>query len=612
MYEVFPRRAVATALGLAALVVTTGSAPANPRVRANDNTKPAGRMSGDTLRLRLVMQMADWAPESDTGPVIQVAAFSEEGEAPSIPAPLIRVREGTVIAATIRNALTDSTITLIGFGPHTGRRDTLAVLPGETQSRTFVAAAPGTYLYRARIGIPKGVEWDQTGGAFVVDPPGGSPTDRIFVINIWGAPVDSTRFSNALALNGRSWPHTERMQAVVGDTLRWRVVNATDRPHPMHLHGAYFRVDSKGHQFADTTYAPEQRRLVVTEDMRARQTMTMVWAPVNEGRWLFHCHITFHVAGNDARLVPVKHAEHHDEAARHEQHMAGLVIGIDAKARPGVAQAGRGRARRLDLFVQEGKRRARFERSMGFVLQRGATPPRPDSTVLPGSLIVLTRGEPTDITVHNRLKEATSVHWHGLELESFSDGVAFFGGSPGMTTPAVMPGTTFTARLSSPRAGTFIYHTHMRDEDQLLGGLYGPIVVLEPGQRFDSARDHVHIVGWDADKEVQLLVNGDSLTTAPIAMRVGEKHRFRFINIGMAEPAWFTIKRDTTVMQWTPLAKDGADLPASQRAPRKASLVLDVGQTYDAEFTPAAAGEYVLSTPTDFNGRRWSRRIVVR
>src|SRR5690349_21242403 len=45
----------------------------------------------------------------------------------------------------------------------------------------------------------------------------------------------STRF--IWMLNGEAWPATERIHAAVGDSLRWRIVNATLLPHPMHLHG---------------------------------------------------------------------------------------------------------------------------------------------------------------------------------------------------------------------------------------------------------------------------------------------------------------------------------------------------------------------------------------
>ena len=134
-------------------------------------------------------------------------------------------------------------------------------------------------------------------------PAGAHPDDRVFVINIWGQMLDSVNYSNALAINGRSFPWDETMTATVGDTVRWRWINASWRPHPMHLHGFFFRVDSKGDGFRDTTYTAAQRRLAVTETMGIWQTMNIVWSPDRPGNWLFHCHIGFH-ATPYAKLDP--------------------------------------------------------------------------------------------------------------------------------------------------------------------------------------------------------------------------------------------------------------------------------------------------------------------
>jgi len=142
------------------------------------------------------------------------------------------------------------------------------------------------------------VEREQVAGALVVDPEGTRADDRIFVINIWGEPVDSARYRNALAVNGRSFPYGERIEPAVGDSLRWRWINASLRNHPMHLHGFYFRVVARGDGRADTAYAPTERRLAVTENLNPRQTMSLVWSPDRPGNWLFHCHTA------DAELAP--------------------------------------------------------------------------------------------------------------------------------------------------------------------------------------------------------------------------------------------------------------------------------------------------------------------
>jgi hypothetical protein len=47
------------------------------------------------------------------------------------------------------------------------------------------------------------------GGALVVDPPGGPTNDRIFVLERWNGPTRT-------AVNGKSWPFTERLNYQVG------------------------------------------------------------------------------------------------------------------------------------------------------------------------------------------------------------------------------------------------------------------------------------------------------------------------------------------------------------------------------------------------------------
>ncbi len=63
----------------------------------------------------------------------------------------------------------------------------------------------------------------------------------------------------------------------------------------------------------------------------------------------------------------------------------------------------------------------------------------------------------------NRSHEPTQVHWHGLEIESYFDGVAGVGGYPNRLTPAILPNDSFEMRITPPRAGSFMYHTHVND-----------------------------------------------------------------------------------------------------------------------------------------------------
>ena len=549
--------------------------------------------------------MATWAPEADGGATLAVPAFAEEGQAPQIPGPLLRVPAGTVIDATVRNALQDSTLTVRGLA------DSLVIPPGDSARVRFRAGVPGTYLYYGEVGRQDTlVEREQLAGAFVIDSAGARTDDRTFVINIWGEPADSGRYRNALAINGRSFPYDERIKTQVGDTLRWRWINASRRNHPMHLHGFYFRVDAKGDGVADSLYAPAARRMAVTENLPPRTTMRIAWSPDRPGNWLFHCHVMFH-ALEDARLgsmPPEAHGAHDPDLGRH---MAGLVLGISVKP-GGWREPPRTAPRALRLFVQEGPRRGRARRSLGFVLQRGANAPPPDSIEAPGGVLVVTRGEPTDITVLNRLAEPTAVHWHGLELESWSDGVAGWSGAGTRVAPEIQPGDSFTAHLTLRRAGTFIYHTHLNDFEQLTSGLYGAIVVLEPGHTFDPATDHVYVAGWDGEEDPpHILVNGDSVAP-PLELAAGVAQRFRFVNIGMAVQLRFSLAADSGLAVWRKVAKDGADLPPEQSRSGPAAIVLAVGETADASFTPSAPGSYRLTVGPRVGPVIWSQTVTAR
>jgi FtsP/CotA-like multicopper oxidase with cupredoxin domain len=583
-----------------------------PVVEANDNTKPAGILRNDTLRLQLVVQMARWYPEEANGPYAEVAAFSEEGKAPQIPGPLIRVAEGTTIAATVRNVLPDSTVWVRYLATRPmASPDSVPVPPGETRNFTFVAGAPGTYFYYANAGnVNFDVrEREQLAGAFVVDRKGEPANDRILMINIWGEPVDSTGYRNAVAINGKSWPFTERMTANVGDSVRWRVINASVRPHPMHMHGFYFRVDSRGTPAADTSLAIDQRRLVVTENMTPGATMSIAWSPDRPGNWLFHCHLVFHVL-EGARLDG--HSEEHGHATDPMKHMAGLVMGIVVRDPRGLAKVSTGNIRKLRLYANERPRKGRTSLAMSYVLQRDARVPAADSVEPPGSPIVLTRNQPTQVTVVNRSHASTSVHWHGIELESFSDGVAGWSGSGTALAPMIAPKDSFTARLTLPRAGTFIYHTHLNDVEQLTSGMYGPVIVLEPGEKLDPETDHVFTLGWDGSGEPpKFMINGDTAGSVPLELKLGKTHRLRFINIGAAGGLMFAVRKDSLPVRWRPRAKDGADLPQSQRAERNATRALYTGETFDAEWTPAVPGEYLFTVGAK-KPYYYQRKLIVR
>ncbi|MES2125114.1 MAG: multicopper oxidase domain-containing protein [Gemmatimonadota bacterium] len=609
---------LALVLSLATLAAGLPARRTDARVVANDNRVPAGVLHADTLRISLVLQQAEWYPEAEDGPHVTVEAFGEAGKVPNIPAPLIRVRAGTVVRATVRNALSDSTAHILGLGRHPiAVTDTLHVAPGDSVTVTFLAGEPGTYQYRARIGNPTekrgNAEHTTAGGAFIVDPVGGSPPDRIFVLNIINYDIDSTHFKEALGINGKSWPYTERVAMTVGDSLHWRIVNSTIRGHPMHLHGFYFRTTAKGNGLTTRVIPPAQQELEVTDSYAPWGTRDISWSPDRPGNWLFHCHLSYHVIP-DARLDKDPADDHQTHSPDPMVHMAGLVVGLSVAPKPGTAEPAPGKPRQLELYFQQGGPRGRMHATFSYILQRGATPPAVDSVEIPGSPLLLTRGIPVDVRVHNRTLQPGGVHWHGVELLSWSDGVVGWSSKGTALAPPILPGETFTAHLLLPRAGTFIYHTHMNDIEQVTGGAAGAIVVTEPGAPFNPARDHIYTTLWHGETANQgLLINGDSTTSPVLVLAPGVTHRFRFINIGPAGIVSYTLRRDTTVTTWQRRAKDGADLPLPLRTMVPARFSLDVGETIDFEFNaPREPGHYELAAGFKGAPIAWRQEIVVQ
>lgn len=108
---------------------------------------------------------------------------------------------------------------------------------------------------------------------------------------------------------------------------------------------------------------------------------------------------------------------------------------------------------------------------------------RPAMTVnggIPGPVLVFTEGDDAVIRVHNRMKVATSVHWHGILVPPDMDGVPF------ITFPPIEPGATFVYRFPIRQAGTYWYHSHSGLQEQM--GVYGQIVIHPRNQRRDIGR----------------------------------------------------------------------------------------------------------------------------
>jgi FtsP/CotA-like multicopper oxidase with cupredoxin domain len=87
---------------------------------------------------------------------------------------------------------------------------------------------------------------------------------------------------------------------------------------------------------------------------------------------------------------------------------------------------------------------------------------------VPGPVLEAKQGVPLEIEFTNRLPEPTVIHWHGLRIPAAMDGTE-------VVQRPVQPGETF--RFTPPDAGTFWYHPHLNETEQLEKGLYGALIV---------------------------------------------------------------------------------------------------------------------------------------
>jgi FtsP/CotA-like multicopper oxidase with cupredoxin domain len=588
--------------------------PATPRgaehIVPNDNRQTAGTFKKGVLTVALEARTGVWRPEGDSGRALDVAAFAEAGKALSTPGPVIRVPLGTEVRATIRNRL-DKPLIVYGFGKTRGQSDSVIVPVNATTRVRFKATTPGTYYYLGKRGVdPFGlrlVEDMQLHGVIVVDPPGARPQaeDRIFAISWWCA-IASTSPSGVsrctMAINGLSWPHTERLSYTQGDSVHWRVVNFTEIDHPMHLHGFYFRTESEGDGVTDTLYTPEQRRMEVTEVIQPFATTSLSWYAARPGNWIYHCHYATHLSklvalDTENGALDASMLTHHMSDRPHQ--MFGLVMGITIA--PNGTPAERSETPRAIRIVQREKPNVYGSQAgMSFVLDGTPEAADPGAMPVPGPLLLLERGRPVAVTIVNQSGEAGSIHWHGIELESYPDGVPGWSGSGASILPSIAPRESLTVRWTPPRAGSFMYHSHFDEAMQMGSGLYGPIIVLEPGQRFDPETDKILFFGTAGTGRnpvfgpfPSFVLNGK---TQPDAMNLeaGTRYRFRLFNLAGDMPLMVSLKAGDAPISWRAVAKDGYPLPPSQSVSRTAVLVFDPGEIYDFEYTPTAPGELTL------------------
>ena len=580
--------------------------PGMEEIFSNDNRQTAGVLQNGILTIELEAREGMWFPETHEGNGIHVYAFAEKGKALQLPGPAIRVPEGTIIKATIQNKL-DTAMVLHGFCSRPAvAGDSVIIQPGETYETSFIAGQPGTYFYRATastkigfFGLPLPITTDtQLFGAFIVDPADKKPDpkERIMMVSIWNNNIkfDSTTNEQG-AINGLTWPFTERLTYKEGEEVNWKVINASNQQHPMHLHGFYYTVTSHGNIYKDSASDKESIHKAVTELLNPGETMSMSWVPEKPGNWLFHCHTMFHILpGSFLRKVPNEHElDSKDLNAHVKQGMGGLIMGLQVlpSKKWKLEKFEKLKERNLTLIIKEKPNWYDSATGNGFILLEG-NQPSDDNVSIPGPTIVLNKDEAVAIKVINKLKEPTTVHWHGLEIDSYYDGVSGWGNYKKMLAPIVQPGDSFVVHMRPPRSGTFIYHTHMHNK-QLFAGMYGALIVKDSEVNYESEKNKVIIFG--ENYLFAVIINGKKQPDT-LYMKKGMSYHLRMINITAGWPDIETsILYNGKPVNWKPIAKDGADFPTYQQIIKPADKQpVSVGQTLDFAFTPGGSGDYLL------------------
>lgn len=214
----------------------------------------------------------------------------------------------------------------------------------------------------------------------------------------------------------------------------------------------------------------------------------------------------------------------------------------------------------------------------------------------PGPTIEAVEGDHVRIYVTNKLREPTTVHWHGLLLPFGMDGVA------GLTQPAIRPGETWVYEFPLIQHGTHMYHPHSDEMLQMAMGMMGMFIIhpREPEpQRID--RDFalllhswaIHPGTYRPDPSVMTdfdlwTINSKVFPAIDsLVAQTGERIRVRIGNLSMHNHPihMHGVQFDVT-------GSDGGRWPQSQWR-KEVTEIVGVGQTRDMEFV-AVAGDWPL------------------
>ncbi len=148
---------------------------------------------------------------------------------------------------------------------------------------------------------------------------------------------------------------------------------------------------------------------------------------------------------------------------------------------------------RYELFASKGKINISGKKEVDFALMLNGKIPAP--------ILEFTEGDDAEIVVKNNIPDdELSIHWHGILLDPYMDGV------PYVNTPPIFPGGSFTFRFKLRQHGTYWYHSHTNIQEQK--GIYGAIVIHPKEKKINYDQDMVVVLSdWSDENASQILKN---------------------------------------------------------------------------------------------------------
>ena len=212
----------------------------------------------------------------------------------------------------------------------------------------------------------------------------------------------------------------------------------------------------------------------------------------------------------------------------------------------------------------------------------------------PGPTIQVNQGDRVRIIVDNHLPEATSMHWHGFEIPIEMDG------APGSSQDPIPPGGRFVYDFTLHQAGTFFYHSHMAMQEMM--GMIGAFI-MHPEKAYDPPveKDFAIVLQEFAILPNNPIPNSMNMefnwltfngkagpATTPLIVRLNDRVRLRFINLGMDHHP-IHLHGHTFVVTGT----EGGRQPKTTWGPKNTVLV-GVAEAADVEFVADNPGDWMV------------------